>query len=80
MAKQRSRCSGASMRTPEQLLEDQRRLERCAEFEALIERVAKKHPGLSLRELAAKLPARESARLLELADELSIWSQEVHAP
>ena len=67
------------MRTREQLLEDERRLERCAELEALIERVAKKHPGLSLRELAAKLPAAEGESLLVLIDELEIQSRETRA-
>ncbi len=68
------------MRTPEQIAEDERRLQRCAELEGLIERVAQKHPGLSVRELAQHLPPAKAARLLELADELAIWSQEVHAP
>jgi hypothetical protein len=63
------------MRTVEQIADDARRLQHCLEIEAQIERVAEKHPGQSLRELAAQLPERESTRLLELADELAIWSQ-----
>ncbi|WP_158750258.1 hypothetical protein [Acidobacterium sp. S8] len=67
------------MRTAEQIAEDSRRLSICAAIEAKIARIAKKHPGLPLLELAEKLPADEGERLLQMIDELEIQSQETRA-
>ncbi|WP_158750228.1 hypothetical protein [Acidobacterium sp. S8] len=61
------------------LAEDARRLERCAAIEAAIDAIADRHPGLPLLELAEKLPADEGERLLQMIDELEIWSSETRA-
>ena len=67
------------MRTPEQVAEDARRLERCAAIEAAIDAIADRHPGMPLRELAEQLPADEGERLLQMIDELEIESSETRA-
>ncbi len=48
------------MRTREQIASDEARLHRCAQIDAVIEKIADEHPGMSLRELASKLPADEA--------------------
>ena len=58
------------------LAQDALRLGKCGQLEILIDEIADKHPGLPLRELAAKLPPREGTRLLALIDELELWSRE----
>jgi hypothetical protein len=63
------------MRTREQLLEDERRLERCAELESLIAGIERMYPGESLREVATHLSADEATQLLALIDELELWSR-----
>ena len=68
------------MRTPEQLLEDQRRLRICAELEKALESVQRTFPRMTLREAAAQLPPNTTTNVLRLADEVKLWSQEVHAP
>ena len=63
----------------EKLAADERRLAICARIEKQIERIASKHPGLSLRELITKLPEPDATRLAEMVDEVEIQSREYSA-
>jgi hypothetical protein len=67
------------MRTRKRIAEDRRRLAKCCAIEAAIDKIAEQHPGLSLRELAAKLPADEGEQLMVMLDELEIQSRECSA-
>ena len=61
------------MRTAEQCAIDEARMQRCAELEALLDLLVKRHHGRTPEELQW-LPGPEGDRLRQLLDEVREWS------
>lgn len=67
------------MRTHDELADDAARLTRCAELEALLDMLCRRHRARSAEELPQSLPGEEGDRLRQLLDEVKEWTRERRA-